>query len=164
MTMGEKLQRLRRARGLSQEELAGALGVSRQAVSKWETSASLPDTEKLLAISDFFGVTADYLLREESLPEETRQPETVSVQGYAPPRKRHRGLAISGWLCTGLGSAGVITLWVLSTMIESWVPTQSTDSMGVTWYSSGPGYAFWPFIEMYRLQALFFLFLLSIFC
>lgn len=60
---GERVQALRKARGLSQEQLAEAAGVSRQAVSKWELGESAPELEKVLALSEFFGVTTDYLLK-----------------------------------------------------------------------------------------------------
>lgn len=64
MTLGEKLQRLRRARGLTQEQLAEKVGVSRQSLSGWENDTSLPDTANVIALADLFGVTTDYLLRE----------------------------------------------------------------------------------------------------
>ena len=64
MTFGEKLQALRKARGWSQEELATQINVSRQALSKWESGASVPDTENVIALSRLFGVTTDYLLLE----------------------------------------------------------------------------------------------------
>ena len=51
MTLGEKLQRLRKARGMSQEELAAQMGVSRQAVSRWELNIALPDTENVVRLS-----------------------------------------------------------------------------------------------------------------
>lgn len=65
MTLGEKLQALRKSRGLSQEQLALELNVSRQAVSKWELGESTPDLDKLRALCAFFGVTSDYLIWEE---------------------------------------------------------------------------------------------------
>ena len=65
MTLGEKLQTLRRSRGLSQEQLAEILEVSRQAVSKWENGDSAPDLDRLRAICTYFGVTTDYLIWEE---------------------------------------------------------------------------------------------------
>lgn len=65
MTLGEKLQQLRRHSGLSQEQLAGQLDVSRQAVSKWELDESMPDTENVVQLSRLFGVSCDYLLRDE---------------------------------------------------------------------------------------------------
>ena len=64
MTFGEKLQALRKARGWSQEELATQINVSRQALSKWESGASVPDTENVIALSRLFGVSTDYLLLE----------------------------------------------------------------------------------------------------
>lgn len=61
MTFGEKIQKLRREAGLSQESFAEQLGVSRQAVSKWETDRGYPETEKMIRISKLFHVTLDYL-------------------------------------------------------------------------------------------------------
>lgn len=63
MNMADRIQNLRKAKGISQEELANQLGVSRQAVSKWEGQQSTPDLEKIIAMSDYFGVTTDYLLK-----------------------------------------------------------------------------------------------------
>ena len=65
MTFGEKLLRLRKEGGLSQEELAERLSVSRQAVSRWENEGILPDCGNLLEISRLFGVSADYLLHDD---------------------------------------------------------------------------------------------------
>ena len=62
MTFSEKLIRLRRREGLSQEALAEALGVSRQAVSRWEQGMALPDGAKLLPCARYFGVSVDWLL------------------------------------------------------------------------------------------------------
>lgn len=65
MTLGEKIYMLRTENGLSQEGFGDSLGVSRQSVSKWETGQSVPELEKIVAISNLFGVTTDYLLRDE---------------------------------------------------------------------------------------------------
>ena len=62
MTLGEKLQRLRKARGMSQEELAAQMGVSRQAVSRWETGETVPSTDTLKEIAKVFQVSVDRLL------------------------------------------------------------------------------------------------------
>ena len=72
MTFGEKLKVLRKEKGYSQEEFAGLLNVSRQAVSKWESDRGTPETDKLLQISNMFGVTLDYLLKEKSPDENTQ--------------------------------------------------------------------------------------------
>ena len=63
MDLAQRIQQLRKQKGLSQEELAERLGVSRQAVSKWESAQSTPDVEKIIAMSECFAVTTDYLLK-----------------------------------------------------------------------------------------------------
>ena len=63
MTIADRIQALRKARGYSQEELADRLGVSRQAVSKWESEQALPDLERVTLMSEVFEVTTDYLLK-----------------------------------------------------------------------------------------------------
>lgn len=65
MILAEKIADLRKKEGWSQEELAERLGVSRQSVSKWEGGASIPDIDKIIAMSGLFGVSTDYLLRDE---------------------------------------------------------------------------------------------------
>ena len=67
MEFHEKLQELRKNRGLTQEELAEALYVSRTAISKWESGRGMPSIESLKAISKFFAVTLDDLLSSEEL-------------------------------------------------------------------------------------------------
>jgi transcriptional regulator with XRE-family HTH domain len=67
MELNEKLQELRKHKGMTQEELAEALFVSRTAVSKWESGRGYPNIESLKAISKFFGVTVDQLLSGEEL-------------------------------------------------------------------------------------------------
>ncbi len=64
MKLSEKIIKLRRAAGMSQEELADRLGISRQAVSKWESEQSVPDIDKIILLSELFGVTTDYLLKD----------------------------------------------------------------------------------------------------
>lgn len=63
MTLGEKIYRLRTEQGLSQETFGDKLGVSRQSVSKWETDQSVPELDKIVAISELFGVSTDHLLK-----------------------------------------------------------------------------------------------------
>ena len=64
MALPEKLYTLRKKSGLSQEQLAEALNVSRQAISKWEGGSAMPESDKLLALSNCFGVSLDYLLKD----------------------------------------------------------------------------------------------------
>ena len=72
MNIADRIQHLRKMKGISQEELADRLGVSRQAISKWESEQSSPDIEKVIIMSEFFEVTTDYLLKGiEPVPDKT---------------------------------------------------------------------------------------------
>ena len=64
MKFNKKLRELRRGKGLSQEKLADILGVSRQSVAKWESANNYPEVDKLIELSNIFGVTIDRLLKD----------------------------------------------------------------------------------------------------
>lgn len=81
MLLAEKIVTLRKRAGWSQEELAAQLGVSRQSVSKWEGAQSVPDMQKVVQMSRLFGVTTDYLLKEE-----LGEPEPAQSEPDAPLR------------------------------------------------------------------------------
>lgn len=81
MLLAEKIMTLRKRAGWSQEELAAQLGVSRQSVSKWEGAQSVPDMQKVVQMSRLFGVTTDYLLKEE-----LGEPEPDQSEPDAPLR------------------------------------------------------------------------------
>lgn len=70
MTFAQKLKSLRKEHNYSQEELSQILDVSRQAVSKWESDRGIPETDKLIQISTIFGVTLDYLLKDDHLDDD----------------------------------------------------------------------------------------------
>lgn len=80
MSLGATISRLRAEKKLSQGELADALGVSRQSVSKWETDASIPELDKLVKLSQLFGVTLDELVTGETLPEPVPSPVPLPRQ------------------------------------------------------------------------------------
>ncbi len=63
MTIADRIQQLRKAKGISQEELADKIGVSRQAISKWESEQSTPELEKIILLSEYFDTTTDFLLK-----------------------------------------------------------------------------------------------------
>ena len=65
MSLGEKIFKLRKEKGISQEALAEQIGTTRQAISKWENNQGFPETEKLLQLSNIFEVSTDYLLKDE---------------------------------------------------------------------------------------------------
>ena len=76
MNISDRIQSLRKARGITQEQLADAVGVSRQAVSKWEAEQSVPDLERIVAMAEYFDVTTDYLLRGIEPAPDVRAPRT----------------------------------------------------------------------------------------
>ena len=119
MTFGEKLQSLRQKAGMSQDVLAERLEVSRQAVSRWERDETMPETDKVVALADIFGVTTDYLLRPQpestggAGPHETgrkRQAEdTFSRLGYLA---KTRGYLL-GWVLIAWGALDLLTLLLM---------------------------------------------------
>ena len=140
MTTGDKLARLRKEHNFTQEQLAELLGVSRQAVSKWESGLAFPETEKLIRISELYGCSVDYLLKEDisqpSEPETARQEEeeehnplfTVHVRF---PKERiskitvlglplyHIGRDAKGIFAFGLRARGIFSFGLLSMGVVS---------------------------------------------
>lgn len=93
MSLGENISALRAARGMKQDELAAALGVSRQSVSKWETDASVPELDKLVQLAGLFGVTLDGLVGREP-PSPEAPPAAVTVS--RPPARVIVGAVLLG--------------------------------------------------------------------
>lgn len=100
MTLGEKIYGLRTEQGLSQEALGEKLGVSRQSVSKWETGQSVPELDKIVAVSEVFRVSTDYLLKktEESYRKKEaaagvsfleREPEKETYRTFRTEKRAH---------------------------------------------------------------------------
>ncbi len=117
MTLGEKILKLRKARGWSQEELAGHIGVTRQALSRWESDAAMPDTVNVVQLADLFGVSTDYLLRDGWTGNSTAVPQETKA-------KEQRILA---WVITALGAAGTLVTLIVGGVLHpnesSWDPT-----------------------------------------
>ena len=86
MILADKITEERKKNGWSQEELANQLGVSRQAVSKWESARAVPDLQRILQMSELFGVSTDYLLKDEMKAENITYHE--STESYAEPLKK----------------------------------------------------------------------------
>lgn len=88
--LAQRIQAARKAKGLTQEQLAEQIGVSRQAVSKWESGQSIPTLEKLTVLSSFFGVTTDFLLQgdmpHETAPEDKGLPVLHGIPDAGPSR------------------------------------------------------------------------------
>ena len=79
MNISDRIQGLRKAKRISQEELADKVGVSRQAVSKWESEQSVPDLDKVIVMSDYFGVTTDYILKGIEVPDRSAPKTNAKV-------------------------------------------------------------------------------------
>ena len=91
MTTGQKIQALRKGRGLTQEQLAARLGVSRQAVSRWELDETLPDTQNLLPLKEALGVSIDMLLDSTQGLEEPALQEGPAPAAASPPARPSLG-------------------------------------------------------------------------
>ena len=106
MRFADKLTRLRKTKGLSQEDLADSLGVSRQAVSRWEQGSTFPDLPNLRKIVKVFGVSADYLIRDDCTEEEHNDNAPASEAEKPPSQfafKANRFLIIGFiWLFAAL--------------------------------------------------------------
>ena len=103
--LSETLYKLRKQSGLSQEQLAEKLNVSRQSISKWESGISVPEADKLIAISDFFEISLDALLKEKEPP--VVKPKSESP--LSPPSLFGAILAIAGAICLILW--GIISIF-----------------------------------------------------
>ena len=122
MTLGQNIARLRTQKNLSQGDLADALEVSRQSVSKWETDASIPELDKLLRLAELFGVTLDELVKGESAqPEAARGevPDKESAGAYtaAPPAARRETRQIVGTILLCFGALiGILIMLFAGTL------------------------------------------------
>ena len=115
----EKLYTLRKKNNLSQEQLAEKLGVSRQAISKWESGASLPEIENLIMLSECFNVSIDYLVKEE---DESAPKNDVELKTAACPEKNSAPCCKStvvGLIISLIGIVGLIVWGVISVFLPA---------------------------------------------
>ena len=108
---GEKLQSLRKRKGMSQEELAQHINVSRQAVSKWELNDTLPDIEKLIKISELFEVTIDTLVKDEKKLETNINCQCKVISNE---EKLHKRYQVIGGVCLGFSIISYFVIWILA--------------------------------------------------
>ena len=150
MTFGEKLTGLRKREGLSQEALAEQLGVSRQAVSRWEQGAALPDAAKLLPCARLFSVDVEWLLDEEQDGED-RLSAAEFLQGTERPSV-HRDWPwyIAGGIVTGAGALGLVAMGIMSAVFPAVV---SEAPVGVEWVRVYDGLT--GFLKLHNVEWLF---------
>lgn len=123
MILADKIIEERKKNGWSQEELANKLGVSRQAVSKWESAGSIPDLQRILQMSELFGVTTDYLLKDEIEEEPLNEyTETNTIKVSMEDANQYLDMKSKGSRivanATSLCILSSVPLIVLGTMTE----------------------------------------------
>lgn len=148
MTLSEKILCYRKSAGLSQEELAARVGVSRQAVSKWETGESTPELNKVVLLARAFQITTDQLLSPEA-PSSSAPPPS----SHAPSSKYQaipffgRMVRRWGWLAgvylflqgAGMTLVGGIARYAFSAMLAPVSPVEGLSGMGMeVLFSNGP--------------------------
>lgn len=150
MTFGEKLTRLRKREGLSQEALAEKLGVSRQAVSRWEQSAALPDAAKLLPCAKLFSVNVEWLLDDARNWEDQAQSAEPAQETETRAAHGDRRWYIAGGIVTGAGALGLVVMGILSAVFPAVV---SETPVGVEWVHVYTGLA--GFLKLHGVEWLF---------
>ena len=105
MTFGTKLQQIRKAAGLSQEQLADLINMSRQAISKWETDQAAPDIEKVSLLCDIFKISADELLGNENLSQ--HESTNGKLEGCVKMNVKKRYFT-TGWITALAGTVLLI--------------------------------------------------------
>ena len=121
MILGDKIINLRKKNGWSQEEFAEKMNVSRQSVSKWEGAQSVPELEKILIMSDIFGVTVDYLLKDDT---EDTMNTTDEVVEEKPQMMAGIVICIAGIVS--------MVIWGLLSIFRPETSNQLSDSSMIT--------------------------------
>ena len=150
MTFGEKLTRLRKREGLSQEALAEKLGVSRQAVSRWEQSTALPDAAKLLPCAKLFSVNVEWLLDDARNWEDQAQFAEPAQETETRAAHGDRRWYIAGGIVTGAGALGLVVMGIFSAVFPAVV---SETPLGVDWVRVYDGLA--GFLKLHGVEWLF---------
>ena len=127
MALPEKLYTLRKKSGLSQEQLAEALNVSRQAISKWESGTSMPEFQKLLALSECFHITLDELVKDRGAEERTEETRSTPKEAKGP----------KAGICLCLAGAICLTLSGLMMVISPGAAEQLNTASTITLNGSG---------------------------
>lgn len=145
MTLGQRISAYRKTLGISQEELGARLGVSRQAVSKWETGAAAPDIENLLALAREFGVSVAELTQTPEPPSRNAPEAAESPASSSPPRRRRGWIALVIVLVLLVFMAGtLIVLGLRSTAGQvSQIPEPTHTEFYLTWQVPRLGHQEW---------------------
>lgn len=142
MTLGDKWSKLRKENNYTQEQLAEVLGVSRQAISKWESDISYPETDKLIRMSGLFHCSLDYLLKDTEETDSRNQvnEDSLFIRKRLREKKSEKtvwgmplwhigrdargfvavGLNARGVIAVGFKAKGIVSLGMLSMGVLSW--------------------------------------------
>lgn len=157
MTFSEKLTRLRKREGISQEELAQYLSVSRQAVSRWEQGTAMPDAENLRKLRKRFCVTIDWLLEDEQEWEQRGEPAVLTHEKI--PALQSQPLtqkSVLPWaLPLGLSSLGLLVLGIFCSLHPGTYETAVAAPFGTAVSRVYTG--LFGSLKCYRLEWLFWL-------
>lgn len=170
MSFGTKLVEQRKKYAYSQEQLSDKIGVSRQAISRWEADDTLPDANNLKKISELFQISIDELLENNCFQEKKEdglEKERRTEKVAAPRRKLFFPIAL-----IALGLLGILMFYVLSTQIPARevrlgfrntnmisLDTNEVIPVSEEFFTSREVYAFFPFLDTYHLEGIAMLFL-----
>ena len=115
MKFHEKLLQQRKTAGMTQSELAEKLNVSRQAVSRWEMGTAMPEVENLIMMSELFGVSLDYLLKDKEERSEAKQEEIPQKVDFWDRLRQMRPLEF-----VAIAALLLLAVWLILRMLESY--------------------------------------------
>ncbi len=150
MRFSDKILKLRKERGWSQEEMAEKLSVTRQAVSRWEMGTAQPDLNNLVQLSRLFSVTTDYLVNEDY--ESDRDLPVVQESRREGNQTARR---VAGICMAAFGALGNLVIYVMSRFIEVQVPYyrwNETLGKAERWFGEVTGYRYKYFLQEHHLE------------
>ena len=141
MTTGEKIAALRKEQGMSQEALGEKLGLSRQAVSKWEADQAVPTMDNLMELSKLFGVPVDTLLRPDAelMPKAEDSDESWPGAENQPVRNENRK-----WKIAAIAAAGLLCVSVVCSAVSLWRVLAMQKQIDTLRMQSGPSTIYYP--------------------
>lgn len=156
MTFGEKLQKLRKEKGWTQEQLAAQISISRQALSKWELGTAIPDTENVVLISKLFQVSTDYLLNDEYESDEDLPAVHASNQKVSNIYN-NKIRVIVGACISGVSLLALLIIGILSSVYPANYIETPADVEWTRVYTGLIG-----FLKMHNLEWLFVLLIITL--
>lgn len=151
MKLLDKIIGLRKSHGMSQEDIAEKLNVSRQTISRWESGTAMPDANNILQISKLFGVTTDYLLNDDY-----ESDQDVPVVKSTKNEAGQKIIRVIALCVSAFGLFGNLVIYILSRFIEVMIPQiiYENDMVWYRWNTGWTGRSYKYFIQEYDLKFL----------